>query len=438
MKDQEEILKKLGIKALNEMQHEALDKVAANKEVVLLSPTGTGKTIAFLLPIIAELKSDDNRVQALIIAPSRELAVQIEQVMREMGSGFKANVVYGGRAAAEDRLDLQHPPAVLIGTPGRIADHLKKESFATDGIKTLVLDEFDKSLEIGFEEEMRTILNCLPALKKKILTSATQKVKIPGFVQLRRPVTINYLENGVVRLRYKIVPTPDKDKLSAFLHLLKHLNNQSGIVFCNFRESIEQVSDFLDDNEMNHSCFYGVMEQVDRERALVKFRNGTHCILLATDLAARGIDVPEIEYIIHYELPPKEDEFVHRNGRTARMNQEGTAYILKHRDAELPPFIEALNPDSIDAGNLPKAPSAKKAGWKTLYISGGRRDKISKGDIAGLFMKQGRLAPHQLGTIEIMPDHSFVAVQSDLVQQVLPLVNNMRLKKNKVRISELM
>lgn len=420
------------------MQQEALDAVAENNEVVLLSPTGTGKTIAFLLPIIAELKSDDNRVQALIIAPSRELAVQIEQVMREMGSGFKANVVYGGRAASEDRLDLQHPPAVLIGTPGRIADHLKKQSFATDGIRTLVLDEFDKSLEIGFEEEMRTILDALPALKKKILTSATQKVEIPGFVRLNRPVEINYLDEGVALLRYKSVVSPEKDKLPALLQLLQSLDNQYGIVFCNFRESIEQVSDFLGDNGMEHSCFYGVMEQVDRERALVKFRNGTHRILLATDLAARGIDVPEIEFIIHYELPPRADEFTHRNGRTARMNKEGTAYILKWRDEELPEFIDELKPDSIYAKDLPKASGKKKAGWKTLYVSGGRRDKISKGDIAGLFMKQGRLASHQLGLIEVMPDHSFVAVQSDLVEEVLPRVNNSKLKKKKVRISELL
>lgn len=436
-KDQQQILEKLGIEELNPMQQEALSVMASEDEVILLSPTGTGKTVAFLLPVIAELKRDIIGVQALILAPSRELATQIEQVLREMGTGFKVNAIYGGRATSQDKLDLQHPPTILIGTPGRVADHFRRESFSVDGIHTLVLDEFDKSLEIGFEGEMSEILSALPSLKKKILTSATHKVQIPEFVGLRNPKTIDYLDEGVERLQIKTVVSPDLDKLPTLLLLLKHLGHQPGIVFCNFRDSIERVSEFLADNDLEHGCFYGGMEQRDRERALIQFRNGTHNILLATDLAARGIDVPEIEFIIHFELPPRPDEFTHRNGRTARMKSEGTAYVLHWNQQQLPDFIKKLKPPVLKPEALQKVKPTKNPGWKTLYVTGGRRDKISKGDIAGLFIKQGKLKPDELGLIEIKQDCAFVAVRSADPEKLISLITNTRLKKKKVRVSEI-
>lgn len=437
VKNTQQVLEKLGIEELNPMQQEALSVLASEDEVILLSPTGTGKTVAFLLPVIAELKRDMVGVQALILAPSRELATQIEQVLRDMGTGFKVNAIYGGRATSQDKLDLQHPPTVLVGTPGRVADHFRRESFSLDGIHTLVLDEFDKSLEIGFEGEMSEILAALPSLQKKILTSATQKVQIPEFVGLCNPKTIDYLDEGVERLQIKTVVSPDLDKLPTLLLLLKHLGNQPGIVFCNFRDSIERVSEFLTENGLEHDCFYGGMEQRDRERALIRFRNGTHNILLATDLAARGIDVPEIQFIIHFELPPRPDEFTHRNGRTARMNAEGTAYVLKWNQQDLPHFIKKLKPPVLHPKELQQAKPAKQSGWTTLYVTGGRRDKISKGDIAGLFMKQGKLKSDELGLIEIKQDCAFVAVRTENIEKLLPLVTNTKLKKKKVRVSEI-
>lgn len=436
-KDQQRILEKLGIENLNPMQQEALSVMATEDEVILLSPTGTGKTVAFLLPIVAALNRDISGVQALILAPSRELATQIEQVLRDMGAGFKVNAVYGGRATAQDKLDLQHPPTVLIGTPGRVADHFRRESFSVDNIHTLVLDEFDKSLEIGFEGDMSEILSALPSLTKKMLTSATQKVQIPAFVALRNPKTIDYLDEGVERLQIKTVVSPNLDKLPTLLLLLKHLGNQPGIVFCNFRDSIERVSAFLTENDLKHDCFYGGMEQRDRERSLIRFRNGTHHVLLATDLAARGIDVPEIQFIIHFELPPRPDEFTHRNGRTARMNAKGTAYVLKWNQQDLPHFIKKLKPPVIDPKELQQTKPNKESGWKTLYVTGGRRDKISKGDIAGLFMKQGKLTPDELGLIEIKPDCAFVAVRPENLEKLIQRVTNTKLKKKKVRVSEI-
>ncbi|OFX58798.1 MAG: helicase [Bacteroidetes bacterium GWB2_41_8] len=430
IKNQTNILEKLNIEKLNVMQEETREAIISNPEIVLLSPTGTGKTLAFLLPIIAELDINCPEVQVLIVVPSRELAIQIEQVVREMGTGYKANAVYGGRAGSKDKTEIKHRPAILIGTPGRIADHLRRENFSLEFIATLVLDEFDKSLEIGFEVEMKEILTLLPNVQKKILTSATQEVEIPKFVGLKNPTIIDYLDQGTSQLKVRTVISSSPDKLETLTELLCHLGNQPGIIFCNFKDTIQEVSDFLNENNIGHGCFYGGMEQKDRERALIKFRNGTHRLIVATDLAARGIDIPEIRFIIHYQLPQRAHEFTHRNGRTARMFNDGTAYVLKGKNESLPDFVANAEIEEIQKTTIPP-PSI----WKTIYISGGRKDKISKGDIAGLFMKQGKLGGDQIGTIEIKTDCAFVAVQASEVNRLISLVDNSRLKSKKVRVT---
>ena len=433
MKNQVEILRKLGIKELNPMQKKAVKVIAAEPETILLSPTGTGKTLAFLLPIIANLDSNCNEVQAIILAPSRELAIQIEQVAREMGSGFKTNAVYGGRLFTKDKQDLKHRPAILIGTPGRIADHLRRDTFTVYDVKTIVLDEFDKSLEVGFESEMSEIISLVPAINKRILTSATQGIEVPGFVRLRNPKVLDFSQKSESKLSLKTILSPKKDKLDTLVDAIRFIGNQNGIIFCNFKDTISRISEFLTENSISHGCFYGGMEQKERERSLIKFRNGSYQILLATDLAARGIDVPELDFIIHYHLPIRSQEFTHRNGRTARINNNGTAYILAWEEEKLPEFIEQLFPEAIDITGDQIIEDAIK--WTTLFVSGGRKDKISKGDIAGLFFKQGKLKPNQLGTIELKSDCAFVAVPESKAKQVIQYLNNTKLKKKKVRVT---
>lgn len=429
IKNQKEILEKLDIEALNPMQEEAHYAIHTNPEVVLLSPTGTGKTLAFLLPIIQALDPEIKEVQVLILAPSRELAIQIEQVTREMGSGFKTNAVYGGRAFSRDKMDLKTRPAILIGTPGRIADHMRRGTFTTEFIQTLVLDEFDKSLEIGFESDMKEIVTALGEVGKKVLTSATQEVQMPDFVGLQAPITLDFLEEGTPQLEVKRILSPDKDKLETLVDTLCHLGNQPGIVFCNFKDTIQYVSDVLTVNGIAHGLFFGGMEQKDRERALIKFRNGTHQLIIATDLAARGIDIPELKFIIHYQLPNRGHEFTHRNGRTARMNKSGTAYILQWERDRLPDYITY----KVETEHLTEAPNPAPSPWSTVFISGGRKDKISKGDIAGMCFKQGKLERDELGVIEVKGDCAFFAVKSDKVKSLIRIIDNTRLKKKKIR-----
>ncbi|MCP4124873.1 MAG: DEAD/DEAH box helicase [Bacteroidetes bacterium] len=429
-KDQKSILDKLGIEKLNAMQEDARSAIESAANVVLLSPTGTGKTLAFLLPLIEKLDRKCKEIQIMIVVPSRELAIQIEQVVREMGTGYKVNAFYGGQSFNKDRIQLKHPPTILVGTPGRLCDHLRRRTFSTEKIHALVLDEFDKSLEVGFEIQMNEITDALKHVEKRILTSATNRVEIPSFMVLHSPKVIDHLEEGVPGLQVRLIRSDVADRRGALVKTLHHIGNQPGIIFCNLKDTIAEVSRYLEVNDIEHGCFYGGMEQKDRERALIKFRNGTHQIIVATDLASRGLDIPELKFIIHYNLPDRKREFTHRNGRTARMHNDGTAYILQLQFDRLPEFIG--DPEVV---TLRDAPKPEAPIWATLFVSGGRQDKISKGDIAGLFFKQGQLEKGELGVIELKHDCAFVAVPLKKARKLIQLLDNSRIKKRKVRIS---
>lgn len=433
IKTQQDILDKLEIEALNPMQENAVETIAKNANIIVLSPTGTGKTLAFLLPLLDLIDPDVSDVQALIVVPSRELAIQIEQVLRDMGTGLKVNAVYGGRAKSKDKIELKHTPTVLIGTPGRILDHFTDEHLNTNAVKYVVLDEYDKILEVGFEEELREVFEYLPHLEKRVLTSATSSIQVPQFVKMGKAKRLNYLEDTLIdKLTLKVIETDYTQKQETLLSLLNHIGYQNGIVFCNLKASIDVVSSFLKTQNIEHSCFFGGMEQIDRERALIKFRNGSSQVLVATDLAARGLDIPELDYIIHYELPYSEEEFTHRNGRTARVSEKGTAYVLKDKNRSLPTFIK--NGETL---TQLKTAGIAKPFFTTLFISGGRKDKISKGDIAGVFIKKGGLTTKELGLIELKQDCAFVAVPAKRADKLVSQLNNTRIKKRKVRIYSL-
>ena len=427
-------LEKFGITTLNPMQIEARKAISGGSDVVLLSPTGSGKTLAFLLPLIERLEQNVEGIQAIVLVPSRELAMQIEQVARQLGSGFKINAVYGGRSGQMDKADLKTKPALLIGTPGRIADRFRRDDMDLTGVKTLVLDEFDKSLEVGFEREMSEIVRSLPSVNQRVLTSATDAVAIPEFLGIEEPISIDYLNQHRLQLTIKTIAAEAGERLDVLAELLGKLNGQPGIIFCNFKESLFDASDFLLDQKIEHECYYGGLEQIDRERALVKFRNGTCQLLLATDLAARGLDIPEIKFIIHLELPYHPNEFTHRNGRTARMNAKGAAYILHKKSKPLPEFIQAVEPQKVELKEV-ASQHVDVQKWTTIHITGGRKDKISKGDIAGLFFKKGGLSKQQLGVIELQQTYAYVAVERSVAHQTVDLTNNQRLKKKKVRIT---
>jgi ATP-independent RNA helicase DbpA len=426
------VLEKLKIAALNQMQQETLAAGKKGSDIVLLAPTGSGKTIGFLLPVLNNLNVAVKGVQALIIVPSRELALQIETVFRQMGSGFKVNSCYGGHPVKTERNNFEQPPSLLIGTPGRIAYHLRHENFDESGITTLVMDEFDKALEFGFQNDMSYIIGKLLSLKQRLLTSATAMDEIPDFTGIDHPVEVNFLKDaGVVPdLKLKKVLTTAADKLDALLKLICKNGDKRTLIFCNHRETVDRISDLLIDQDLAHDIFHGGMEQDERERALLKFRNGSIKILITTDLASRGLDIPEVECIIHYQLPYTEDAFLHRNGRTARMNAKGTAYLVI-ADEEKYPFLKS-DIETEDLKGSFQLPGDSE--WQTLYIAAGKKDKVNKIDIVGLLLKKGGLQMDEVGLIEVKDQISYVAVKRKLIGRVLTALANEKIKNKKVKI----
>jgi len=425
-------LENLKIETLNEMQLASLEANSTGSDIILLSPTGSGKTLAFLLPVIDMIDAAVSGVQVLILAPSRELALQIEQVFRTMGTGFKVNCCYGGHPMKVEKNNLKHPPVVLIGTPGRIADHMRRDTFDTGSVKIIILDEFDKSLEFGFQEEMSFIISKLHHLKKRFLTSASEAIVIPEFAGVSAPVKLNFLSDLPPQgLKLKAVVCEGRDKLEALFALICMLGNSTTLVFCNHREAVERISELLWDKSLVHGIYHGGLEQEERERALIKFRNGSYRLLITTDLASRGLDIPEIENVVHYQFPATADAFMHRNGRTARMHSEGTSFLIMGEGDHLPSFLKE-KPQYVDLPAEPRLPD--NSDWDTLYVAAGKKDKINKTDIVGLLIQKGKLHKDEIGLIEVLDYSSFVAVKRDKIDKVVHLLRFEKIKKKTVKI----
>lgn len=448
-----DILHNLKIEQLTPMQEAAQDAYKSNQDLVLLSPTGSGKTLAFLLPLVQALKTDVQGVQAVVLVPSRELALQIETVFKAMNTSFKAISCYGGRPAMEEHRTIRGVnPSVIIGTPGRMNDHLRKENFNACTVTTLVIDEFDKCLEFGFHDEMSEVISQLPSLKKRILLSATDAEEIPQFagvgngdISTKNTSTGNSSQSGLVKLNFltsepvserlnlQKVLSPEKDKLETLYRLLCTLGDHSTLVFVNYRESVERVTDYLKSNKFPCDAFHGGMEQDDRERALYKFRNGSCPVLISTDLAARGLDIPGIDNIIHYHLPVNEEAFTHRNGRTARWEASGSSFLLLHSEERLPDYL----PEDIPTFELPEqTPKPAKSRWATLYIGKGKKDKLNKIDIVGFLYKKGGLAKEDVGQVDVKEHYAFVAIRRGKVNQLLTLIRGEKIKGMKTIIEE--
>jgi len=428
----ESIFQKLQIQEMNQMQKSTFKATENNNDVVLLSPTGSGKTLAFLFPVLRNLKKDTSGIQALILVPARELALQIEQVFKMMGTDFKVSVCYGGHDKKIEVNNLIEAPAVLIGTPGRVVYHLRNHNFDPETVQTLVLDEFDKALELGFHEDMEFIINSLKGLSQRILTSATAMNEIPKFTGLENEKIVSSLKLNEIKpdIQLKKVMTIPEEKLNTLFNLICKIGNKRTLIFCNHRDAVDRISSLLREKGIARETFHGGMEQDERERALLKFRNDSARILITTDLASRGLDVPEVESIVHYQLPPKEDAFVHRNGRTARMNAKGFAYIIMTDDENFP-FIKNNIPEEHVAG-FDKVP--ERTPNQTIYISAGKKDKVNKVDIVGYLIKKGGLEKEDIGLIEVKDTTSYVAVNRKKTVSLLKQLANEKLKGKKVKM----
>lgn len=432
--DQKDILRNLQINALNEMQSSTLRVSQTKNNIVLISPTGSGKTLAFLIPIVQNLQPHIKGVQAIILVPSRELALQIESVFKKMGSIYKINACYGGHSTKTELNNFSTPPSVLVGTPGRIAFHIQNNSFSTDTISSYVIDEFDKALELGFHQDMEFIIGSLKHLKFKLLTSATELKKIPSFAQIESPEFIRFTQTKSIqpKITFKKVVSKPEEKLETVIKLIGKIGKDTILIFCNHREAVDRISETLIKKGVANSVFHGGLQQEEREKSLLRFKNKSRNILICTDLAARGLDIPEIGHVIHYQIPENQDTFIHRNGRTARMKASGVAYLIISED-QIPDFIDPNIPEET-LNNSYKINNTTE--FKTLYISAGKKDKINKVDLVGFLIKTGGIQKEHIGLIEVYDKQSYVAIKANKIGALIKNLAQQKIKNKKVKIEQ--
>ena len=428
-------LSKLGVNELNSMQELMLSEYPTHRHIVLLSPTGSGKTLAYLLPLLQTIDSSLDVLQAMIIVPSRELAIQTQQVMRELSSTLRSYACYGGRPTMDEhRVIRSLLPHVIVGTPGRILDHFTKENFSSQHIHSFVIDEFDKCLELGFQQQIVDVHQFLINATKRVLLSATDSPHISMFFNKASFEKYDFLPKqgnfDKSRLSLRGINSPQKDKLQTLLQLVCQCGQQSSLVFVNYRESVKRICDYLVDNGVCADSFHGAMEQRDREKALYRFSNGSCNVLVSTDLASRGLDIPNIHNVIHYHLPLSEDAYIHRNGRTARWESLGTSWMILGPEESLPSYVNQTQVEALST--FVPNPSLPK--WVTLYIGKGKKDKINKIDVVGFLSKIGGLSRDEIGRIDVLPGWAFVAIKRARVQEVLNKVKGQKIKGKKTII----
>ena len=448
----EQILSQMGFAQLNEIQQKILSSAPTRQNVLLLAPTGSGKTIAFLSRVWWMLENGEKH--ALVIAPSRELVQQIAEVWQKMHTGIRCVACYGGHdlRTEQNRLeDLGEERSVLVGTPGRLKDHIERENIAVATMDVLVIDEFDKSLELGFEDEMKAIMETLTGLKQRVFTSATHALPIAPWTGFKDYEQIESTSvdisakgqdqeaNGKLEIYQVKSPIPDKlETLRDLLLTIAQKDNYKErggiIVFANYREAAERIAHYLSEEGIDSALYHGGLDQEFRDKALIRFRGQSIALLVSTDLASRGLDIPEVAHVIHYHLPQSEEAWTHRNGRTARAGASGASYIILGPNEILPEFVDSPN------GKLPYYQLAKDTSKGrqmiaspnvTVYIGRGKKEKISKGDVVGFFTKNGGLQGSDLGRIDVLDHCAYVAIRRSVAEAALTKVKGLKIKGEK-------
>ena len=434
-KDITQILRdRMGIESLNSMQCATLDAwESGDGDLVLYSPTGSGKTLAFVLCLIHALNPPTLQLQAVVMSPSRELVLQTTEVMRKLAIGYKVTPCYGGHATADEIASLTVTPDVVIATPGRLLDLYKRGLIDLKSVRLLVLDEMDKALELGFENEMRQLLKPMGLIERRILASATVLEMVPDYVKLSHPVCLNRLsDTSQVANRIKVwqALSSKDDKLDTLRQLLLSLNGNKTIVFANYRDAAERIHGFLIEKGIDAGLYHGALGQQERECVVAMFNNGSHNVLVATDLASRGLDIDTISNVVHYHLPLSEKAYIHRNGRTARMDASGNAFVITGPSETLPEWITTHEPFSLNPVG-----SMLSTAMATLYFQAGRKEKINRGDILGFIANNGDVQASDIGRIDVRDHYALAAVPRGQAQDILQSLRSAKIKGKKVRIS---
>ncbi|WP_413613267.1 ATP-dependent RNA helicase DbpA [Bdellovibrio sp. HCB-110] len=437
----------LGFEKLTPIQAESLPHLLAGKDLIGQSKTGSGKTAAFALPILEKIKVSERQLQALILCPTRELATQVVGEIRKLGrahQGLQVLSLVGGQPGREQAEALANGVHIAVGTPGRVLDLITRRRIDLDGIATLVLDEADKMLDMGFEEEMNAIVRELPQKRQTVLFSATFPASIQAISKRyqKNPVQVTISEDEASSIEQYVYDSENEHKVGTLMRILQQHPANSTVVFFNTKASVKEVSDLLTEQNVPCGSLHGDLEQRERDTVMTMFRNGSYRILLATDVAARGLDIKNLELVVNFDLPSQPEVYIHRIGRTGRAGEKGVAVTIAHpRDSLKLLEIETATGSKFKRQALGfknqhgLGKSLKEAPMQTLSISGGRKDKLRPGDILGaLTGEAGGLKAEDVGKIEIHDKYSYVAISAPMAKTAFERLRAGRIKGQKFQI----
>lgn len=444
-------MQELGFATLTPIQVEAIPLILAGRDVVGQSRTGSGKTAAFGLPMLQKLTLEKRELGALVLCPTRELSMQVARELRKFGRnlpGLTVVTLTGGEPARAQSQALEQGAHIAVGTPGRVIDHLQRRTLRTHRVTTVVLDEADRMLDMGFLEDIEKILKALPASRQTVCFSATFPDSFEKLSQKhqKNPVRIGTAHaEQQADIRHVLVNVAPDQKLKALRWCLENHAHESALVFANLKRTVAELGETLADGGVSVDIISGDLLQPERERVMAKFRNGSTRVLIATDVAARGLDIQQLELVVNYDLPDEPETYVHRVGRTGRAGKKGVAISLCTPDErELLPAIEHAIDGNLDVAGWPPTARAKDgsppaaeltAAMGTLRILGGRKDKLRPSDILGaLTGEAGGLQGTDIGKIEIQDNCSYVAVNRSVLDVALSGLRKGRIKRMRFKV----
>ncbi len=441
-------LKTLDYLEMTPIQEKSIPQVLAGKDIIAQAKTGSGKTAAFAIGILNKLNVKNYLTQALILCPTRELADQVSKEMRRLArpvANTKITTLCGGTPIVPQTASLEHHPHIVVGTPGRILKHLQKGSLNLGKLNTLVLDEADRMLDMGFLDDIKRIIDTTPENRQTLLFSATfpnQIKKISRTIQ-NQPVEISvesiHQESNIKQVFYEI---EKHTRSTVLISLLQHYSPQSSVIFCNRKQQCKELAEELWSLGFHAVALHGDLDQKERDQKLVQFSNKSSSILIATDVAARGLDIKDLEAVINFELSPDPEIHIHRIGRTGRAGNEGMALSLfTPAEASKVNAIEDYQKSPINfASTTSLTPSSDrkiKPPMNTLCINAGRKNKIRAGDILGALTKNTNLAGKQIGKIDIFDIIAYVAVEQAVTKQALKILSDGKIKGRKYRVRKI-
>ncbi|HVY54081.1 MAG TPA: ATP-dependent RNA helicase DbpA [Gammaproteobacteria bacterium] len=442
-------LASLGYKTMTPIQSQSLPIMLDSQDVIAQAKTGSGKTAAFGLALLNRLKVETYAVQALVLCPTRELAEQVSHALRQLARkmpNVKVLNLSGGMPLKPQLDSLRHGAHIVVGTPGRVQKHLDKESLSLNRLQTLVLDEADRMLDMGFFDAIQAIITLCPKKRQTLLFSATYPAEIKKlanqFMQNPKRIVIEEAHTQLdIEQRFYEVSSP-KNKFPLLKALLLHYKPLSTLIFCNTKEQTAQLTTALKNEGFSAIALNGDMEQAERDMAIVRFKNQSCPIMVATDVAARGLDIKELPAVINYDLAFEHDVHIHRIGRTGRAGSKGLALtLIIPADAQRLRIIEEGLTQAIIWGNMGELNTQDNtiplSEMVTLSFNAGRKDKIRPGDILGVLTKEAGLAGDVIGKIDISTLYSYVAIKRDQVNKALQFFKSGKLKGRTVNVKKL-